>query len=223
MRGTTNSRHDPVEDQAAALFHVLETHKSTEPRIAQPMERLAARLIDVCIWLALGMAWSIVAFYVDTWFFDDPLGQPGPFGEPPTPVERIDPLVSWLAFAGLVVSVWAAEALPTARHGRHFSKKRLKLWVVGPAGRPPGLRRATVRWLAWWLPAFGGLVFWGATFGTGWGFLGIAIQLAALAVPGAMLADDAHRGLHDRLAGTQVLVDRQGHYVSSPPRSNVLG
>lgn len=208
MSGFATRGHDPIADRAAALIRELDSHKSSEPQFAEPMHRLIARILDLGAWMAIGLALSIAAFYADVWFFDDPLGPPGLLGEPPTPIARTEPVVSWVAFVGLFVSIYAYECIPTAIWGRHPAKRRLRLRVVGPDGRPPGMRRATVRWATWAIPAVGGFVAWGATFGSQWGFLAIAVQFAGLTVLGSVFFNEHHRGWHDRLAGTTVLADR---------------
>jgi uncharacterized RDD family membrane protein YckC len=109
---------------------------------------------------------------------------------------------------GIVVVLWLYEVPATARRGRHFAKRRLKLQVVGPDGKPPGLARASVRWFAWWLPAFAAFALWGATVESDWAFLFLGLETGALLVPGAMFLHSENRGLHDRLAGTRVLAER---------------
>lgn len=210
MGGSVHRTYDPAEDRAVALLRDLETHKTDEPQIAEPMARLSARLIDVVVWLLLGFGWSIVTVLLDNAFWADPLGQPGPAGEAPGPIDRIHPTASWIGLAGLLATICALEAIPTARTGMSLSKRRLGLRVVGPSGEPADWWRSAVRLLAWTLPAIVGVALWGTHVGTDSAvpFVGIAIQLAALAAPGSMFLTADHRGLHDRLAGTRVLADR---------------
>jgi uncharacterized RDD family membrane protein YckC len=210
MSGSASPGHDPLTDRAAALLHELDSHKSDEPRLAEPMERLTARIVDVCVWLAAGTAWSIAAFYLDAWYFPDPVRQVAdPSGTLTWQrVESVAPAVAWGTFIGLILTVFAIEAIPTARTGRHFAKRRLRLRVVGPDGRPPGFRRTTIRWAVCWLPLAFVFSLWSMTLGSGAGFLFMAAQFGAAAIPGALFLTEDHRGFHDRIAGTTVLAER---------------
>ena len=206
MTARTGGRHDPAEDRAAALFRELRTLESDEPRIADPTERAIARLLDLGFWIAFTFAWGIAVSYFDQLWFPDERQTFVP--NRARAVEQIEPVIAWAGFIGLILSIYMFEVLPTAWRGRHWPKKRLSLRVVGPNGGPPGLWRASVRWVAWWVPLVAASLMFTYTFTTDWAALFILSQGLALMIPGWIFRDDAHRGLHDRLAGTRVLADR---------------
>jgi uncharacterized RDD family membrane protein YckC len=174
------------------------------------MERLAARLIDLAVWLAVGFAWSVAGFYFDAWFLEDPYEYvTTPVGELRLDrVERIDPVVAWTTSVGALVSVFLVEVIPTVRGGQSLGKRRLGLRVVGANGGPPSRMAAALRSFAWMAPGAATMAFWGATFGEPVGIFAVLFLAAVLAIPGAMFRTESHRGLHDFLAGTRVLSDR---------------
>lgn len=198
------STHDPATDRAAALIGVLGTHKTDEPMLAEPMERLTARLIDAVVWFVASVLMSLVATALTQLFFDAPKGK-DPLGRE---VEFIHPAAGWIAFALMLIALFCYEVLPTARKGTHFAKSRGHLLVVGPEGRPPGLGRAAARWLVFWGPLVGSLMFFGATFGTSLGLLALLIEAAALALVALSFVREDKRNVPDLLTGTRVLAVR---------------
>lgn len=95
-------------------------------------------------------------------------------------------LVALVAFVFLALY----EIVPTALWGRTPGKAIVNIRVVGIGDeRPPGWKRAVLRWV---LPA---LAFQVAV--VGW--------VIALALRAALVLDPLHRGVHDRLAGTIVV------------------
>ncbi len=197
----------PAADRAAEILRRLEGLKTAEPRLAEPMERATARVIDA-------VAWAVVFFVVNAVGFAVAAAL-GLVEERPEQAvgagaltDQMHPAASWATLFAVIAALWVIEVPATARTGRHFAKKRLGLTVVGPGGGPPGLARASLRWGAAWLPSFAAFVLWGATVDSAWSWLFLGLELAALAVPGKMFFDAENRGWHDRLAGTRVLSER---------------
>jgi uncharacterized RDD family membrane protein YckC len=206
-RATRRPQEQPAADRAVELLRGLDRLKTDEPRLAEPMERATARVIDALVWL--------VVFFVAGgagYLIGDLLGltvetdAAGVVAGPGTP--EMHPAVSWATLLGIVVALWLYEVPATGRRGRHVAKRRVKLLVVGPDGQPPGLVRASVRWFAWWLPAVAAFALWGATVSSDWAFVFLVLEVGALLIPGAMFLDRENRGLHDRVAGTRVLAER---------------
>jgi uncharacterized RDD family membrane protein YckC len=171
------------------------------------MERATARVIDALVWLVTVFVVSGAGYVIGDMLglTVEPDASTVGLG-PGTP--EMHPAVSWATLFALILVLYLYEVPATVRRGRHFAKRRLKLLVVGPDGGPPGLARASVRWFAWWLPAFVAFGLWGATVESDWSWLFLAGELAALLIPGSMFVDSGNRGLHDRLAGTRVLAER---------------
>ena len=207
MAESAEHRLDPAVERAAAFIQQLATHKTDEPRIAYPMERLLARPIDGCIWFGIFLVCSAAGYYFHVWFVDNPGVRVGTTGLRDN-APLTDPVAGWLTFSVAVALVLAFELVPTARSGRTWAKRRLRLRVVGPDGKPPGLARATLRFLVWFAPGAAFHLWWSAQFGTLTGLLAMAAQFAVLVIPGWIFWSDDHRGLHDVLAGTRVLSDR---------------
>lgn len=201
------SREHPAADRAAELLRRLEQLKTDEPRLAEPLERLTARVIDCAAWLVVFVVVTAVGFAIAR-----AVGLTEDLSEPALGTTRVrqemHAAASWATFAALVAVAWAMEVPATARSGRHFAKRRFQLLVVGPDGRPPGLTRSSVRWFAAWAPSAVAFALFWSTVGSGWAFFFLALEVAALLVPGAMFFDSENRGLHDRLAGTRVLSER---------------
>jgi uncharacterized RDD family membrane protein YckC len=197
----------PAADRAAELLRGLERLKTNEPRLADPMERATARVIDALVWLVVffvaGAAGYVIGDLLRLTVEPDTLPGGLVSGTP-----EMHPAVSWATLLAIVAVLYLYEVPATARRGRHVAKRRLKLQVVGPNGKPPGLARASVRWFAWWLPAFAAFALWGSTVESDWAFLFLGLEMGALLIPGAMFLDEENRGLHDRLAGTRVLAER---------------
>lgn len=203
MATSPQRRH---EDRAVALLRELDSHKTDEPGIAQPLERLTARLIDVAIWFVLFWVAAAAAYYVGSWLGvleDTDLTAPDG-----TAIQDIPPWLSQIAFVSLIAVVFLMELIPTARTGRSLSKVKMKLRVVGPDGGPPGYRRAAVRWLVGWVPLSVAIGLTTGFLGSTWWYPAAGAVLLTLAIPGWMFRDNDHRGLHDLVAGTRVLVDR---------------
>ena len=208
MGGRAKHLEDPAADRAAELLRVLSIHKTDEPRLAEPMERLTARLVDIVVWLVLAVATDIVATSIDARVFPDDrsaASQDG-FGV----AEELHPITGWSAMAVLTVAMCVYEVPATARTGQHFAKRRMRLRVVGPGGQPPGRRRALVRLAVLVVPSAVALGLFMMSFGStsGLGFAAMALQALALGIPGAAFLRDDKRGLHDLAAGTRVLADR---------------
>jgi uncharacterized RDD family membrane protein YckC len=197
----------PAADRAAELLRGLERLKTNEPRLADPMERATARVIDALVWLVVffvaGAAGYVIGDLLRLTVEPDTLPGGLVSGTP-----EMHPAVSWATLLAIVAVLYLYEVPATARRGRHVAKRRLKLQVVGPNGKPPGLARASVRWFAWWLPAFAAFALWGSNVESDWAFLFLGLEMGGLLIPGAMFLDEENRGLHDRLAGTRVLAER---------------
>lgn len=196
--------HDPASDRAASLIRDLSGHKTDEPMLAEPLERLWARVIDAAAWfvaifLLSGVASGLTALFFGERQATDELGREVPV---------LDPMAAWTAFILLLVTMFLYEVPSTVRSGSHFSKKRGHLLVVGPDGHAPGLCRATVRWLVFWLPLLGSLVLFGATFQTGWGLLAMLVEAAAVGCSAIAFLREDKRSLVDLVAGTRVLAAR---------------
>lgn len=176
-------------------------------RLAEPMERATARVIDALVWLVVFFVVGAAGYVIGDLLglTVEPDASTVGLG-PGTP--EMHPAVSWATLFAIVVVLYLYEVPATAHRGRHLAKRRLKLLVVGPDREPPGLARASIRWFAWWLPAFAAFALWGATVESDWAWLFLGLELGALLVPGAMFLDEENRGLHDRLAGTRVLAER---------------
>ena len=207
MSGFSASGHDPATDRAVALIGDLETHKSDEPRIADPMERLTARVIDLCVWFAIFFITMVVANAIDLRFFPEKDLVRSPNGQTFYD-QRLHPAVSWGALGAMIVAAWLYETAPASMRGRHLAKRRMWLRVVGRDGNPPSFSQATLRWFACMTPIIVTFVLAMGMLVSGWGLFFVALQFAALAIPGAMFLTDDHRGLHDCVAGTRVLSDR---------------
>lgn len=207
MSGPASRSHDPIADRAAALIRDLDSHKSDEPRIADPMDRLVARIIDVCVWFAIALFVWVIANAIDLRYFpgDEPIRAPD--GQT-IYARRTEPAVSWGGLVAIGVLACLYETVPTAMRGSHFAKRRMKLRVVGPDGLRPSFRRSALRWIVCWVPISASFMAAVGALTTDWAFLFIALQFVALTIPGAMFFDDAHLGIHDRIAGTRVLADR---------------
>ena len=206
MSGSTPEHEiDPATDRAARLMAELETHKTDEPEPAQPMERLGARMIDLFIWGAIGIAAGVLAYFTDIWFFEDTSSRGPGTGK----AEPIEPIVAWIGAITAALVVLGLEVIPTARTGQNFAKKKLGLRVLNPEGAAPGYRRAFVRFVVWWAPVTLGVVVWGVTFGSWYGFAALGGSVAALIlIPGQIFKTDAGDGLHDQIAGTHVVSER---------------
>lgn len=196
--------HDPVTDRAAALLGELATHKTDEPMLAEPMERLTARLVDAVVWFIASILMSMVATLLTQLFFDAPRGK-DPLGRE---VDFIHPAAGWIAFGLMLVALFCYEVLPTARKGTHFAKARGHLLVAGPDGRRPGWGRASVRWVTFWGPLVGSLLFFGATFGTSLGLVALLTEAAAVALVALPFVREDKRNVPDLLAGTRVMAVR---------------
>lgn len=196
--------HDPVTDRAAALIGELATHKTDEPMLAEPMERLTARLVDAVVWFVASVLMSMVATLLTQLFFDAPRGK-DPLGRE---VDFIHPAAGWIAFVLMLAGLYLYEVLPTVRNGTYFAKARGHLLVVGPDGRPPGLGRATVRWFAFWGPLVASLLFFGATFGTSLGLIAFLTEGAAVVLVALPFVREDKRNVPDLIAGTHVLAVR---------------
>lgn len=194
------------EERAVALLRELEGHKTEEPGIAQPLERLTARLIDLAVWLCLFWVVAAAAYYIGDWFgvLEESAVQPTNGAT----IKDLPPWLSRVSFAAFVALVFLMELIPTARTGRSLSKAKMKLRVVGPYGGPPGYRRAAVRWLVGWVPLSVAIGLTTGFLGSTWWYPAVGLVLLTLAIPGWMFRDNDHRGLHDLAAGTRVLVDR---------------
>ncbi len=205
--GATPRREHPAADRAAELLRGLDRLKTDGPRLAEPMERAAARVIDALVWLVVFFAVS-GAGYVTGDLLGLTVEADAAAGGPVPGTPEMHPAVSWATLLALVLVLYLYEVPATARKGNHLARRRFRLHVVGPDGRPPGLARASVRWFAGWLPAFTGFALWGATVDSNWSWLFLGLELGALLVPGWMFFDEGNQGLHDRLAGTRVLAER---------------
>jgi len=200
MGGTTPTTH---EDRAIALLRELDSHKTTEPALAQPMERVVARIIDLPVWLVLFWVAAAVAWYVGDFLgvLEVPEGSQ-------TELRDIPAWLSQVAFLALVAVIFLMELIPIANTGQTFSKRRMRLRVVGPDGEAPGYRRAALRWALCWVPTF---IAFSATFqflGTIWWYPAALVAVLTLAIPVSMFRDPDRRGIHDRIAGTTVMVER---------------
>ncbi|MGE0600481.1 MAG: RDD family protein [Dehalococcoidia bacterium] len=207
MGGLASHPVDPAVDRAADLFHELAGHKTDEAQFAAPMERVMARLIELAAWLFIGFFWSVMVYYVDRWFFTDPLVASPETGQLYRP-EHTEPVVGWMGAFALLLTIFAVEVFPTAVSGRSFGKKLMKLQVVRPDRSAPGVLRASTRFVAWWLPLAVAGALWSATFPNPLSLLFMLLGIAVLVIPGTLFREDHHRGLHDRLAGTVVVSER---------------
>lgn len=201
MGGTFS--HTTNEDRAVALLRELDSHKTKEPGLAQPLERVVARLIDLPVWLVL--FWVVAAA---AWYTGSVLGVLEETRVTGIEYSDIPGWLSQVSFLVLIGIIFLMELLPVATTGQTFSKRRMRLRVVGPDGQAPGYRRAAVRWLLCWLPTFLALAIATELIGTGWWYPAFAFALLTVVIPGWMFRDEDHRGLHDRVAGTTVLVER---------------
>lgn len=206
-RATREPQEHPAADRAVDLLRGLERLKTDEPRLAEPMERATARFMDALVWLLVFFV-VIGAGYVIGDLVGLTVEPDASAGVPVSGAPEMHPAVSWATLFVIVLVLYLYEVPATARRGNHLAKRRLKLLVVGPDRKPPGLARASVRWFAWWLPAFAAIALLGATVESDWAFLVLGLEIGALLVPGAMFFDEENRGLHDRLAGTRVLAER---------------
>ncbi len=207
MGAIASGQHDPAVARAAALIGELSTHKTDEPQFAEPMARLMARLIELVAWTFLGFVCSVAIYYIDLWFFEDPLVASPETGQLYRPAYT-DPVVGWTGAIVLAFLLFAIEVIPTALSGRSFGKNWLKLRVVGPDGTAPGLRRASLRFLVWGFPLAVAGTLWSVTFPEPQSAAFMLLGIAVLVVPGSLFRDEHHRGLHDRLAGTTVVAER---------------
>jgi uncharacterized RDD family membrane protein YckC len=205
MSDTYSGMSDTVaQDRAVSILRGLEEMRTDEPMLAPPMDRLFARCIDVGIWIAVillsGSVYSILALNV--------YGERQPDGSMGYPGEPIVWL-SQLCALGALVTVFLLEVPFVARTGRSFSKRLVKIRVVDKAGNPPGLWRASLRWVL----CFGPFLVTTALFsvsigGMTWPWVFMLLTLPALAIPFWLLRDPDHRGMHDIAAGTQVVKSR---------------
>jgi uncharacterized RDD family membrane protein YckC len=190
-------------DRAVALIGELEALRTDEPMLAQPMSRALARCIDAAIWFGLFVITAIIADAITLAVS----GEISASGQRVFPDEA-NPWVNWGAFAGLLLIIWALEAISIARSGRTLSKHIVRVRVVRLDGTPPTLAWATIRFVVLVVPL---LACWMRTFaflGTGWAWFVIAGQIIALLIPASTFWDNDHRGWHDHIAGTKVLTNR---------------
>lgn len=191
------------QDRAVALLRELDSHKTTDPGPAQPMERVVARLIDLPVWLVL--FWVVAAA---AWYAGSALGVLEETRVNGVEYSDIPGWLSQVSFLVLVAIIFLMELIPIANSGQTFSKRRMRIRVVGPNGEAPGYRRAAVRWLLCWLPTVVTAGIASQLVTTPWWWPATVVAFLTLVIPAWMFRDGDHRGLHDRIAGTTVLVER---------------
>jgi uncharacterized RDD family membrane protein YckC len=193
-------RHDPAEDRAMALLRNLETLRTDEPKLAEPMDRLMARLIDLgveaAVFFVVGFAAGIslaVAGHGTALTLD-------------APVNPVRSAVNGAAFLALSVFYVCYEL---GYLGRSLSKRVLSLKVVGEDGKAVSGRQLAKRSLAWLGPALVAAELWSVSFPHPISAIPFTVVLgigASLFV--SMVRDDAKRGWHDHLARTKVVTPR---------------
>ena len=192
----------PGSPDPIPLFRQLEALKTEEPALAQPMDRMVARVIDfVCI----GVIFTVVSFGLYA-LMADPEPNHVVIQEEGSP----NTAESWIAVASGATAVGLFLLLSEVRPGwRTPGKRFLSLYIVQTkCFARPAPRQALVRCAAWAVPVLGAFLFWQVTFPSTIGLLGILMFALSLVIPGWMYRDNDHRGLHDRLAGTRVVADR---------------
>lgn len=188
-------RYDAIE-----LFRELESHRTDAPALAEPMDRAIARLIDFAIAGAIVVAVSMAVFSL--------IVEPAPPGPraPGFNPNRDESRLADTAAAIAGIAYFAVADLFTRSPG----KRVMKLSIVRSDGlQPPPLARRVLRLAAWALPLALALAWWASIFLTLLGLLALAGIALALAIPGTMFLDGDKRGLHDRLAGTRVVIPRR--------------
>jgi len=195
-------RFDPAEDRAVAILRELETHRTDEPRIAEPHERLLARIIDFWIGMVgLYVLWLVGGFFAEADLRANPLGPGEPFRD------HTD-LGNALGFAALGLAL-AYELVPAMLGRQTFSRARIRLQVVDISGRPASRRQLVVRALALTVPWLTAFALTAGSFGTMWSLVPFAIMLG---IPASlyltMSRSPEHQGWHDRIAGTKVVTPR---------------
>lgn len=190
-------RIDPV-----ALFRELEAHKTDAPALAEPVDRAIARFIDFAI--ATGL-FVLVFFGLFALIAEPATAAPrtGPGSNPNRDESRL---------SGLAGAAAAAIYLPGTElwGGRTVGKRVMQLSVVsGGSFARPSFGRRLVRVLGWALPLSLALAWWSWTLLTFTGLVALAAVALALCIPATMLFDPDKRGIHDRLAGTRVVVERR--------------
>ncbi len=193
-------RHDPAEDRAVALMHQLESLHTEAPKLAEPMERLVARLIDLGVELAALVATGFVAGISLAI-----AGQGVEFGvnAPVDPVRSIVGGLALLIFAGMCLGYELGILGPT------IGRRVIRLTIAGQDGNPASRRQLARRTLVWLVPALIAAVFWDISFPHPISVVPYFVVLgigASLFV--SMARDDAKRGWHDHLAGTLVVTPR---------------
>ncbi len=192
--------HDPVEDRAVSLFREIETHRTDEPRLAEPLERCVGRVIDLGVELGALLVTGFGAGAVMAW-----AGHPAQF-KADTGVDEARVVGSWIS---LTVLLAFGVVYELGYLGRRLGQRALRLHVVGPEGKPATRRQLTARTLAWMVPALLAAGWWLATFPRGVSTVPFVLLLA---IAGSLLlslfGDDESRGWHDRIAGTKVVTPR---------------
>lgn len=192
--------HDPIEDRAAALFHRLEAERTDKPRLAEPMERLCARLIDIGLELAAFLVTGFVVFIVLT-----ATGH-GIDIEATPPVDTTHIAVTATADIAFLA---ACSSYEIGLAGHSIGKRLMRLAIVDQAANPASRRQLAVRALAWLSPLGGGLIWWSVSFPRPVSiFPFLLVYGTAASVFVTMLRDNDKRGWHDRLAGTYVVTPR---------------
>lgn len=196
---------DPAVRAAVASFAALRTYQTDAPMLAAPAERVMARLVDLVgaaiVFVVVVSGWLLL-FGDDAQYAADVRAG----------VANHDSQVAaLLGAAAVVVFMLANDGWATTTFGQTLGKRLFGLRVVDARGGPPTGGATCIRLCVWALPVGGAATAWFATFPTTAGLLFMVLLFAALAIPGKLIRDERHRGLHDIAAGTIVVTPRAGH------------
>jgi len=186
-------------DRAVALMRQLDALKTDAPGIADPTERVLARVIDfwagLALLLFLGMATTVIAYATGNVLVDS-TGL----------VHGLDSSAIWVSNILIVIAGAVYELGPSLFGWQSLGKRLLHLSVVREDGRPATLTMLAMRFVAWFTPLVVLLVGWSVTYpgwGSWWFFAGVLVLFGSLFA--SMARSDQHRGWHDQLAGTSVV------------------
>lgn len=210
MPGMTDGRaSDPTIDRAMRVFGELRQLDSEAPMLAPASDRVMARIIDgvlaFVVFAIVGYAASALTFAID-----------GPAEADPYNPARVLPTehtteIGWAAMAVFGALLLLNEVVLVARSGSSLGKRRLGMRVVDAETHAPAtLRQAAIRFAVWVVPLLAALLVWSLNQQSMLGMFAVIVGLAVVTViPSSLVRQPSVQGLHDRIAGTAVIVPRR--------------
>lgn len=199
-RPPNRSRVSPT-DNAVRLLRELDAQRVEGPVVAEPMERLVARLMDLGLLVAVFVAVGTVSGTI-SYIFDGPdvLAQ-----EDGSLVADAAAVAAMILFALVLL---LNEAVAGAR-GQTWGKRLYSLHLLDTRTKaPPGAIRGLLRTGIWLAPLIASASAWAAAFPDSPALLWFITCFLVLVPPLVIFVRPDHRGLHDLLTGTEVRRDR---------------